>query len=318
MSWRWLGRSLVAATALASLTPLPATALTGQGRNSRTQAGSGPPVDTSFTVDRGATVDVQIPKGQIVVTSWQRPDIRVQATAPSSALIVEKSASRVAIRLRADGRTNAEVRVEVTVPQHMALLLGITDGGVSARDVNADVEVRGSHTDVEITDVRGRTVVETITGDVRASRLVGDTRINVIDGDVVLSEVEGAVSVQTVSGRALMSGVHSGTVHAQTVSGDLRYEGSMERGGRYDFSSHSGDIRLVLAAGAGAQFSAQSTIGQIYSEFPVTMSTGVVGGSGRVMNFDIGDGSARVTLETFSGGITIQRGPGRGPEVHDK
>jgi DUF4097 and DUF4098 domain-containing protein YvlB len=91
------------------------------------------------------------------------------------------------------------------------------------------------------------------------------------------------------------------------VSGDIVYTGSIDRGGKYSFESHSGTLRLNIPRGAGAQFSVETFSGDISTDFPVTLVPKQRRREGR-MEFTIGDGRARVTAQTFSGRIVIDSG----------
>jgi hypothetical protein len=101
-------------------------------------------------------------------------------------------------------------------------------------------------------------------------------------------------------------------VRAETVSGSVEFEGRTERGGRYDFASHSGDVRLVLPQTLGALISVETFSGTIDSDFPITLTPGQR--HGRQYEFQVGDGGARIGASSFSGGIYIQRGTSRDRE----
>ena len=111
---------------------------------------------------------------------------------------------------------------------------------------------------------------------------------------------------------------------ARSVSGNVEYSGALTKNGRYDVTSHSGTVRLTLDGATGFEFNAISFSGSIRSELPLTMA----GSSdstqrddrrgpgprrrGRVLNSpsmraNFGDGSATLTIRTFSGDIVIAR-----------
>ncbi len=84
--------------------------------------------------------------------------------------------------------------------------------------------------------------------------------------------------------------------------------------GRYEFNSHSGDIRIAVPGG-GATLDVQTFSGDVDSDFPMTLQPGSrSGGRGKGMQFTIGGGGARITAQTFSGDITIQRASGASRE----
>jgi DUF4097 and DUF4098 domain-containing protein YvlB len=102
---------------------------------------------------------------------------------------------------------------------------------------------------------------------------------------------------------------HLSRLRAETVSGDVRYDGTFARDGRYDLSSHSGEIRLALPANVGAALSLRTYSGSIDTDFPLTLQPNGSGAArpGRRLEFTLGGGGARVTAESFSGDITIAR-----------
>jgi DUF4097 and DUF4098 domain-containing protein YvlB len=105
-----------------------------------------------------------------------------------------------------------------------------------------------------------------------------------------------------------VTGAQSRNVRCESVSGEVTYVGSVDANGRYEFSSHSGEIRLELPANVGARFGVETFSGEIDSDFPLTL-----GGGGRDrdrpmrMEFTLGNGGARITAQTFSGSIMLEK-----------
>ena len=164
--------------------------------------------------------------------------------------------------------------------------------------------------EVEVDDV-GRATLESVSGDVRAARVNGDARAHSVSGEVAVSDVTGDLDAETVSGDITLRGARARVVRVETVSGDVTYDGSVDPAGRYDFNSHSGGLRLVLPAATNATLSLQTFSGDIDSAFPLTIrpASGEEAGQrrGRRMEFTLGSGGPRITAESFSGDITIER-----------
>jgi hypothetical protein len=306
----------IAALVALALAAIPSVAVAGQPGTGRLRAGSGTPLDTILKIDRGGVLDLQLGEGEIVVTGWSDSGVRVRATAPSSALRLgnPKGTTRVVVRLSTEFDAVGGVRIEVSVPSGISVSLALSDGNITARNIRGNLDVRSSHGTVEVVGIQGRTTVNALAGDVRGSSLDGGGQINLTDGDVTIVGADGDLSIETISGRVSLSDIQSRMVNAHSVSGDIRYQGRIARGGRYDFSSQAGDVHLVVPSGTSAQLSVQSYTGQIASEFPMTLRAGDATGVHRAADFRIGDGGARITIESFSGSIDIKRGGGRAPE----
>ena len=104
-----------------------------------------------------------------------------------------------------------------------------------------------------------------------------------------------------------MSGIESGRVTAETVNGEVSYEGSIRSDGWYRFSTHNGPIDLTIPEGTGATFTASTFNGTLQTGFPVTLSEAK---EGKEFSFTLGSGGARIELESFNGTMSIRR-PGQ-------
>jgi DUF4097 and DUF4098 domain-containing protein YvlB len=114
--------------------------------------------------------------------------------------------------------------------------------------------------------------------------------------------------VTSVSGDIEIHNATSNRVAAQTTSGDVFYDGRIDAGGRYELSTHSGDVTVRVPDDVSAAVSLQTYSGEIESDFPITLEGGVtIGGQPRTIDFRIGSGGARITMNSFSGSVSLQR-----------
>jgi DUF4097 and DUF4098 domain-containing protein YvlB len=176
---------------------------------------------------------------------------------------------------------------------------------VSVKGVRGDVETRTQSADVDIRDV-GRIDVESLSGDVTIQGVAGESLIHTVSGDIQLGTARGDVEIETVSGDIDLRDVVAKQVRTHTTSGDVDFSGPILPDGRYDYNTHSGEIRLSLPADVGAQLNVATFNGGIESDFPITLQAGA-GHDNKRLSFTLGRGSARITAETFSGDITLTR-----------
>jgi DUF4097 and DUF4098 domain-containing protein YvlB len=136
-----------------------------------------------------------------------------------------------------------------------------------------------------------------------------------VSGELELDRVTGDVEAQTVSGEIIMRTVRAKLVRARTTSGEVEFDGTIDPSGRYDFDSHSGNIRLSLPANVSALLDVETYSGDIDSDFPVRLEPASHATSGpRRLEFRIGEGGARISAETFSGNVEIVRAGATGRE----
>lgn len=272
-------------------------------------------LDTTVTLDRDGTVDLSLVSGEIIVGAGSGNSVRVRAWSERGILQFSASPLRVSLQVRSRRGRMGETRYEVTVPVGTRLLLRAVSGDITASGVKGEIEAGSVSGDLEIADGAGEVELETVSGDVRAERLSARVRARSVSGDLTLRGVEGELEVETVSGALRLSGIRSKVLRTETVSGELEYEGTLEADGRYDFQSHSGDMRLSVPANAGATMRLETFSGSVESDFTMTMQPGgQASDRPKRMEFSFGHGRARITAETFSGDIRIERaGGGRAP-----
>lgn len=258
-------------------------------------------LDTTVTFDARGTVNVSCPGGEVVVTASDRNEIRVHAHTESGGIRFSSTGERANLE-PTQGRCS-DGRFEVVVPVGARVSASSWSGSVSVRGVHGDVETHTQSADVELRDV-GRLDVETMSGDVTIQGVKGDVVINSLSGDVSLSGARGDVEAETVSGGLELHDVVAKQVRTNTTSGDVEFSGPIMDGGRYDFNTHSGEIHLLLSPDVGAQLSVSTFSGTIDSDFPIVLKAGEHGPAKR-LNFTLGQGSARILAETFSGDINL-------------
>lgn len=152
----------------------------------------------------------------------------------------------------------------------------------------------------------------TVSGDVDGRGIRGAVEARTVSGDVHLSDVTGPlVDAQTVSGNVTLDGVGADEVTGHTVSGEVEFSGEIRPKGDYDFKSLSGDVVMRIPKNAGAEVSGSTFSGDFRSSFALTTRvTSRYTGSQRI-NGTIGDGSARIRIESFSGSVEIRELDGR-------
>jgi DUF4097 and DUF4098 domain-containing protein YvlB len=269
-------------------------------------------VDTLLPLSRNGAVEIRLHAGEIIVTGWSRSEVKVRGTSERGQLRVEASPSHIEIGARTIRGRLGDTRVEVSVPEGTRLTVSGNSADVSVRGVKGEVEVTTMSGDVVIDDASSRVGFESVSGDVEISRIRGDLRGEAMSGEVDVTDVTGEVELETVSGDLTLHNVRSKHVRAESVSGSVEFDGRTEAGGRYDFASHSGDVRLLLPAALGAMISVETFSGTIDSDFPITLQPGQR--HGKQFEFQVGDGGARIDATSFSGGIYIQRGTSRDRE----
>ena len=267
-------------------------------RRLRDAAGS---LDTTVTFDARGTVMVTCPQGAVIVTGSDRNEIKVRARTENGAIRFTSNGMRATLE-PASGRGCNDGRFEITVPAGARVSARSWSGSVSVKGVHGDLETRTQSADVDIRDA-GRIDVESLSGDVTIQVVNGESMIHTVSGDIALGAARGDVEIETVSGDIDLQDVVAKQIRTHTTSGDVEFSGQILPDGRYEYNTHSGEIRLALPADVGAQLSIATFNGGIESDFPITLRAG--DHENKRLNFTLGQGTARISAETFSGDITL-------------
>jgi DUF4097 and DUF4098 domain-containing protein YvlB len=269
-------------------------------------------IDTTFAFDRRGTVVIVAGGGEVDVTAWDRPQVRVRVRSERNLVRLDATATRVSLDIsRSRG---GDTRFEVTVPIGVRVSARSTTGDMAISGTKGSVEARTQSGDLGVSDVGEVVDLNTYSGDITARGITGNVEITTLSGEVMLTDVKGDVDVSSVSGDIDLRGVIARYVRAKSTSGDITFDGGIDNTGRYELGSHSGSVYFTIPQGTGALLTVATYSGSIESDFPITLKPGEHGiGSSKRFTFEIGKGDARVSAESFSGDITIRSTATRRP-----
>lgn len=265
----------------------------------------GTETDTTFAVRPGSRLDVNNFAGEIAVKTWGKNEVRVEASHSSRAWIeVDDSSPTITLRAKSRRAVPVQADYQLTVPSWMALELS---------GIAADVSVEGSKAEIKVSTVNGDVNVQggakfislaSVEGDVSLSGARGRIEVSSVNQDIHIRDAAGDIMAETVNGDVLLERVDSQHVEATTVNGSLTYDGPVKDDGSYSFSTHAGDIVLGMTEKSNATVSVATFSGAFESNFSVERE-----GSrkGKRFSFTVGNGSAHVQLESFSGSIQVRK-----------
>jgi DUF4097 and DUF4098 domain-containing protein YvlB len=214
--------------------------------------------------------------------------------------------------LRRNNRRNVNVSVAYTVaaPEGTRIIAKSISGNISVRDIMGALTLETVSGTVRIANAGRMANGRSISGDIEVldTKIDGALEAGTISGTVRLRKVSArSLAINSVSGNVELEDVTSERIDAQAISGNINFAGDLVRNGRYELTSHSGSIRLAVAAGTGFQVEASSFSGSITSDIPVTVQGGQTGRRNRALRGTVGNGGAVLDLTTFSGTILITK-----------
>jgi hypothetical protein len=272
------------------------------------------PTDTTVTAERGQRLEVNTFGGEIVVKTWARNAVRLQADPGSRTdVTITKAGSTITVRTEGRRGPSSTVDMDLTVPAWMAVDLSGVNTDITVQGTRAAIEVETVQGEVDVTGGEGLVTLSSVQGSVTLRGAKGRIYAHSVNDDVRVANTTGEIKVESVNGEIELDKVDATTLDASTVNGDVAYDGPIHNGGRYALSSHNGDITIGVAPTANATVSVSTFSGEFESDFPVTLTGG---GKGKRFNFTIGNGGAQIELESFQGTVRLVR-PGTAASRHD-
>lgn len=273
-----------------------------------TALGAAQSADTVVSAGAGDRVAVRNHAGSITVRTWDRDAVQVRVDGRRAG----------DLEIRRDGST---LRVRLPHPSHghgsdddADLLLRVPAAvDLELFGPDADIEVEGSRGDVRAETVEGtlrleggsgRVSLHTTEGDVEVRGARGSVEAHSVDGHIRMEDISGAIVVEAIDGDIRLLRIDSDDVRVSTVDGDIFFDGRIHESGRYRLTTHDGDVSVRVPEATDATVTVSTFDGDFIPDFPVEWRGTR---EGRRMEFTLGDGGARIELESFDGEIRLLR-----------
>jgi len=311
-------------------------------RRRRDEARRGPEVTEAFSrtvkLGRDGTFSLENVSGDVEVTGGGGSDVRIDATkrarhndpAEAKAILqdlvisVSERGGNVDVRTeypRYNNRRNrygyGSVDYTVSVPRDASVMLKSISGSVKVTNVNGELRAESVSGGIVTTAARKLRTLKSISGDVQISDSQSDDlTAGTVSGSVIIRNVKTRiVELQSVSGDLRVTDVDADHAEMKTVSGNVEYAGRLSKSGRYEFQSHSGNVRLIPMGTPNFSIEATTFSGNVRTDFPLTLQGGAQsvarGFQGRRQNQSVrgtvGSGGAMITMQSFSGNIVIAK-----------
>jgi len=222
----------------------------------------------TFNITEGGNLSVSNVNGSITVTGSNTDDIEVRAIKTAEN---QKGLDKIEIKIN---QSSDSVEIETDLADSKRWFGWGGDDGQVTYEIKVPA---GLNLDS----------IETVNGSVEIKGVSGDVHAESVNGEIELEDLAGDVQMETVNGSINAS--------FATLGGQQRAKGS----------TVNGRMTLRLPADADVEINADTLNGSINAkDFDLEPKKGFVGSD---LNANIGDGSARLNLDTVNGSIKIHR-----------
>ena len=283
----------------ATVTILASLLIPAQSRETRA-----PDTDQTVAVARGARLSVNNFAGEVVVRTWDRDQLRVQARHTSKAKVnIRQTPTGVAIS--SNGITSVDY--EITAPAWMPMKIEGTYNFVTVEGAQSEISAETVRGDVVIKGGSGSVIAKSIQGEVIVEGARGRINVSSVNEGIRVTGASGDITAETTNGHISLTRITSSNVAVATVNGNIVFEGPVANKGRYVFTTHNGNITAGIPDDSNVSFIVRTYNGDFSSSLNVSGPPRNEVRRGRRITYTLGNGSAEMEMETFGGSIRVRR-----------
>lgn len=271
--------------------------------------------DQTIDVKKGVRLEVHNFAGDVIVKVWNRDAVRIEAD-HSERETVDIRPSDVALIVRGRSRNGPSRPIDytITVPAWMPVSVDGTNADVTIDGAGADVNVETTRGDILVRGGSGFVSVKSVQGRITIERAKGRIEAQTVNESIRLADVSGDVTAGTTNGGLVLERVDTANLDVYTVNGGIAFDGPIRDKGSYRLTTHNGLVSMAISDKANATLRVRTYGGSFRSTFPLKLDD-----QDRRNRFTLtlGDGSARIELESFNGSIALRR-PGEPRPLSDR
>lgn len=280
-------------------------------------------LEQTWEVSPDVHLDVQIVSGRIELVGIDAEQVRVRSQGGR----VEVEGSRDWLTLRGPGQGfpgwpfgGAHVELEIELPRGSRITARTINGPIEVEGVEGVLDLHAANGSIEVEGAPREAHLETLNAGIEFRGEDSLVVARTLNGAIELSGVAREVEASSMSGRIRVEGDDLERAELRSMAGDIELAASLAPGARIHGKTYSGQVRLRLPAETSARIDVETFSGGVHSELVGRLDGGEGSGSllppgpGRRLHFVVGDGDARIAIDSFSGGVRIEKDEGEARE----
>jgi DUF4097 and DUF4098 domain-containing protein YvlB len=267
-----------------------------------------PQTDQTVPVSRGSRLSLDNFAGEVIVRTWDKDALRVQARhAARTRINIRPAEGGVRVSASSQYGPNGSVDYEITAPAWMPMKIEGQFNFVTVEGAQSEVSVATVRGDIVLKGGSGSITGKTIQGEVVVEGSRGKINVSSVNQGIKITGTTGDITAETTNGSITLTRIESGSVDVSTVNGNILYDGTIPSQGRYSFTTHNGDIVMTVPENANATFSVRTYNGDFSTAISLKGPDRSEVRRGRRVTYTLGNGGAEVELESFGGSIRLRR-----------
>ena len=247
--------------------------------------------------------------GSVVVHGWNKDTVMVRGTlGAGNTFFMGGGYTGAKMFVEAtDDRDPKPSQLEVWVPSRVRLWIKTATANIDVSDVTGGLDLYVVSGTIDVRGDPHELNAEAIDGDIHVVGSPFWLRAKTATGTITFQGASSDVGLSTVSGPINVYGGVFERTKIESVTGNIAFAGKLDRGGIFDFDTHSGSVEIGIPEKTGASVSAVTIAGTITNNLSIHPPIPGRFGRGAELTMELSGGGARVSVRTFKGPITLRR-----------
>lgn len=270
------------------------------------------PVNRRVALAADASIRVFNLVGSIRITGWDKDSLAVTGTlSPGAGKLFYFGGGGRGAKLGIEAPDGVEPdgpsNLDVFVPAKSKLWIKAATADIAVTNFSGNLDLYSVSGAIRVAGSPAQVYAESMDGNVEVNGTAPWIRAKTASGSITLTGGGEDVGVTSVSGAIAIQGARVVRGRFESVTGDIRYDGDVERGSSLTFESHSGVIELRLPPGVSADFNVNEFQGKIVNELTGAVARPLRDRGGLELAFTAGQGGADVAIRNFKGAVLLLR-----------
>jgi DUF4097 and DUF4098 domain-containing protein YvlB len=265
--------------------------------------------EKTFNIEPGKRLKLSGSSGDILLTSWDKPEVYVKILGNDQArekvkFSFDAGKDMIEILARRDanifGSSGIRLKYEVKVPAKFHTSLNTSGGNIRFAGVEGNNKLNTSGGDISIKETRGELTVSTSGGEITLGKSVGKLKLTTSGGSIRGHDFSGDLTASTSGGNIDLK-AHDSKIFARTSGGDIILDYTGENRG-IELSTSGGNIRIAVPEDFDASAYLNTSGGNV--SFNVKTKNVKRLSSSRFEG-DINNGGSKLVAKTSGGTIRV-------------
>lgn len=247
--------------------------------------------------------------GSVVVHGWSKDTVMVRGTLGAGDNFFMGggyTGAKMFVEATND-RDPKPTQLEVWVPSRVRLWIKTATASIDVSDVTGGLDLYVVSGTIDVRGNPRELNAEAIDGDIHVLGSPSWLRAKTATGTITFQGASADLGLSTVSGPIKVDGGVFERSKIETVTGNITFAGKLDRGGTFDFDTHSGNVEIGIPQKLGVSVSAVTIAGTITNNLSMHQPIPGRFGRGAELTMEVSGGGARVGVRTFKGPVTFRR-----------